>query len=204
MNEENDLYKTVLEASEEVLIKEKNSKFFGYVFPLESKEKVKNILLTLKKKHQSAGHFCYAWQLGTIKKEYRANDDGEPNGSAGIPIYGQIKSHDITNVIIIVVRYFGGTKLGVSGLINAYKSTAKQAIEVSKVVEKTIDLKYRLTFEYKQLNNVMRIVKNKKIQIIDQKMELDCVMDISVRKKTADSVFDLFDRMQNIKIIQIQ
>ena len=136
---EKDTYKTIAVASEEVLFKEKNSKFFGYAFPVTSEEEVKKILEHLRKEHFSARHWCYAYQIGTEKIQYRANDDGEPNNSAGMPIYGQIQSFEVTNILVVVVRYFGGIKLGVGGLISAYKNTAQMALENSEIVERTID-----------------------------------------------------------------
>ena len=136
---ENDTYKTLALPSEEVLYKEKNSKFFGYAFPVTTEEEVKEILEKLRKDHFSARHWCYAYQIGIEKIQYRANDDGEPNNSAGMPIYGQILSFDVTNVLIVVVRYYGGIKLGVGGLITAYKTVAQMTLEQSEIIEKTID-----------------------------------------------------------------
>jgi uncharacterized YigZ family protein len=136
---EKDTYRTLATPSEEVLFKEKNSKFFGLAFPVTNEEEVKNILTEIKKAHFSARHWCYAYQIGTEKIQYRANDDGEPNNSAGMPIYGQIQSFDVTNVLVIVVRYFGGVKLGVGGLISAYNTAAQMALENATIIEKTID-----------------------------------------------------------------
>tara|TARA_R110002074_G_scaffold193447_1_gene359291 strand:- start:347 stop:733 length:387 start_codon:yes stop_codon:yes gene_type:complete len=126
---ENDRYKTILKPSEETLFKDRNSKFFGYAFPVLDEDDVKDCLEELKKKHHTARHFCYAYQIGIEDIKYRANDDGEPNNSAGMPIYGQIQSFDVTNILIVSVRYFGGTKLGVGGLINAYKTSAQLTLE---------------------------------------------------------------------------
>ena len=141
-----DTYKTITDASEETLFKEKNSKFFGYAFPIQNEDDVKSHLETIKKQHHSARHWCYAYQIGnrTIFS-YRANDDGEPNNSAGMPIYGQIQSFDVTNILIVVVRYFGGVKLGVGGLINAYKTSAQLALESSKIIDKNNKHKYLIT-----------------------------------------------------------
>ena len=158
---ENDLYKTIDFPSEEVLLKEKNSKFFGYAIPVTSEEEVKENLERLRKEHFSARHWCYAYQIGTEKIQYRANDDGEPNNSAGMPIYGQIQSFDITNVLIVVVRYFGGVKLGVGGLISAYKTAAQMALESAEIIEKTIDIHFLISFGYANMNKVMRIIKEK-------------------------------------------
>src|SRR5690606_187361 len=138
----------------EVLFKEKGSKFLGYAFPVTSEEQVKTHLEELKKQHHSARHWCYAWQMGKNYDSYRANDDGEPSNSAGMPIYGQIQSFELTNVLVVVVRYFGGVKLGVGGLIQAYKTSAQLALEASEIIEKTIDAEYIVQCEYKDLNKV--------------------------------------------------
>lgn len=186
-----DTFNTILKPSEEVLFKDKNSKFFGYAFPVKNEDAVKFHLNTLKKQHHAARHWCYAYQIGTETIKFRANDDGEPSNSAGQPIYGQIQSFKLTNILIVVVRYFGGVKLGVGGLINAYKTTAQLALEASKIIEKTIDIEFLITFDYKNMNKVMRIIKEKQIKIINQKLELSCELQISVRKNDAQLIFDL-------------
>ena len=201
---ENDLYKTIDFPSEEVLLKEKNSKFFGYAIPVTSEEDVKENLERLRKEHFSARHWCYAYQIGTEKIQYRANDDGEPNNSAGMPIYGQLQSFDVTNILLVVVRYFGGTKLGVGGLVQAYKTTAQMALETCKVVEKTIDEIFLLKFEYPEMNTVMRIIKDEEINLINQKMELHCEFKISVRKKEAERIFELFENTYKVTIKRIE
>jgi uncharacterized YigZ family protein len=198
-----DTYKTLAKPSPEVLYKEKNSKFFGYAFPIASEEEIKNHIDQLKKEHFSARHWCYAWQIGTTKIQYRANDDGEPNNSAGMPIYGQIQSFDITNVLVVVVRYFGGIKLGVGGLISAYKEGAKMALEASDIIEKTIDVHFSITFDYKNINKVMRVIKEKNLNIISQKMEENCQIEISTRKKNAEVIFDIFSNLFEIDIEEI-
>lgn len=189
---EKDTYKTILMSSEEVLFKEKNSKFFGQAFPVTSEEEVKTILEHLKKTHFSARHWCYAYQIGVEKISFRANDDGEPNNSAGMPIYGQIQSFDVTNILVVVVRYFGGVKLGVGGLITAYKTAAQLTIEMCDIIEKTIDSIFVITFDYKNMNKVMRIVKEKNISVMSQKLEENCQITIAVRKKNAEEIFDIF------------
>ena len=198
-----DTYKTIASSTSEVLFKEKNSKFYGYAFPVSSQEEIKIHLECLKKQHFSAVHHCYAYQFGTEKIEFRANDDGEPSNSAGMPIYGQIQSFELTNVLIVVVRYFGGIKLGVGGLITAYKTTAQIALETAEIIEKTIDIHYLITFDYKNMNKVMRIIKEKKLQIINQKMELNCEVEISIRKKNAENIFDIFDILFEIVIKRV-
>jgi uncharacterized YigZ family protein len=197
---EKDTYKTITKPSEEVLFKDKNSKFFGYAFPVKTEEDVKQHIEDLKKQHHQARHWCYAYQLGTETIAYRANDDGEPNNSAGMPIYGQIQSFDVTNVLIVVVRYFGGVKLGVGGLINAYKTGAQMALEASKIVTRTINIKFLISFDYKNMNKVMRVIKEKNLKVINQKLELDCQITISVRKKEAQTIIEIFDTIYEVKI----
>lgn len=197
---EADTYKTINIAPKPVLFKDKNSKFYGYAFPVTHEEEVKHHLEQLKKEHHTARHWCYAYQIGIETTTYRANDDGEPNNSAGMPIYGQIQSFEVTNVLIVVVRYFGGVKLGVGGLINAYKTTAQLALEQCNIITKTINTHYLLNFEYKDMNKVMRIIKEKQIDIVDQKLELDCKIIISVRKKNSETIFDLFNTLFGVQI----
>lgn len=200
---ENDTYKTLASPSEETLYKEKNSKFFGLAFPITTEDDVKPILEDLKKRHHSARHWCYAFQLGTDTIYYRANDDGEPNNSAGMPIYGQIQSFGVTNVLVVVVRYFGGVKLGVGGLISAYKISAQMALEASDIVERTIDIHYTLKFGYQNMNKVMRVIKEKNLDIISQKMEMDCEIIISTRKKNAPMVLEAFSNLYEIVIKEV-
>ena len=201
---EKDTYKTILKPSEEVLFKEKGSKFFGYAFPVTSEEEIKEHLENLKKQHHTARHWCYAWQLGKNYESYRANDDGEPSNSAGMPIYGQLQSFDVTNILVVVVRYFGGTKLGVGGLIQAYKTTAQMALEASEIIEKTIDENYFLKFDYPEMNTVMRIIKEQNLNIVNQRMELSCEIEISVRKKEARQIFELFQNTYKVAIKRVE
>jgi uncharacterized YigZ family protein len=198
-----DTYKTIANPSEEVLFKEKSSKFFGYAFPVCSQDEIKTNLEHLKKQHFGAVHFCYAYQIGTEKVEFRANDDGEPSNSAGMPIYGQIQSFELTNILIIVVRYFGGTKLGVGGLISAYKTTAQMALEAAEIIDKTIDVNFNISFDYKNINKVMRIIKEKKLIVISQKMELNCEIEITTRKKNAEEIFDIFKCLFEITVTKL-
>jgi uncharacterized YigZ family protein len=195
-----DTYKTIETIPESTLFKDKNSKFYGYAFPVKTEEDVKKQLAHLKKEHHTARHWCYAYQIGTETIVYRANDDGEPNNSAGMPIYGQIQSFEATNILIVVVRYFGGIKLGIGGLINAYKTAAQMILESSKIIEKTINKEFLISFDYKNMNKVMRIIKEKQIKIINQKLELDCQITISVRKKEAQMVYETFNNIFEINI----
>jgi uncharacterized YigZ family protein len=202
-----DTYTTISQATDEVLFKEKSSKFFGYAYPIESEEEVKPIIDHLRKQHPHAVHYCYAYQIGTEKIRYRVNDDGEPSNSAGAPIYGQIQSFGLTNVLLIVVRIFGGIKLGVGGLIIAYKTTAKLVLEDAEIIEKTIDIHFLISFDYKNMNKVMRVIKEKNINIVTQTMELAedseqtlGKIEVKTRKKNAEMIFDIFDKLFEIDI----
>ena len=199
-NLEQDTYKTILISPEPALFKEKNSKFFGYAFPVTNEEQVKNHIDELKKEHHSARHWCYAYQIGSENVIYRANDDGEPNNSAGMPIYGQIQSFDVTNILIVVVRYFGGVKLGVGGLISAYKTAAQMVLETAQITEKTIDIHYVIKFDYINMNKVMRVIKEKNIDIINQKMEMSCEIEIAIRKNNAQNIYEAFQSIYEIDI----
>ncbi len=198
-----DTYKTIAKPSEEVIFKDRGSKFLAYAYPLSNENQVKEIVENLKKSHHKARHWCYAWQLGVEKVKFRVNDDGEPNNSAGQPIYGQLLSKELTNVLVVVVRYFGGTKLGVGGLVNAYKTAAKLALETSKVVEKTLDVHFKLVFDYQHMNTVMRIVKERDIALIQQKMEMNCEFEIAVRKNEAKKIEQVFIELRHVKIVQL-
>jgi uncharacterized YigZ family protein len=198
-----DTYKTIEISVENILYKEKNSKFFGFAFPVTSEIEVKTHLENLKAEHFSARHWCYAYQIGTENIKFRANDDGEPSNSAGMPIYGQIQSFDITNVLVVVVRYFGGVKLGVGGLISAYKTTAQLTLDEANIIEKTIDKQFKITFDYKNMNKVMRIIKEKNIQIVHQKMELNCEIQIATRKKNTKEIVDIFTALFEIEIEEL-
>jgi len=197
---EKDTFKTILKPSHEILFKDKNSKFFGYTFPVRTEDDVKAALSTLEKDHHKARHLCYAYQLGEDTFIYRVNDDGEPGNSAGMPIYGQIQSFEVTNILVAVVRYFGGVKLGITGLINAYKTAAQMALEVSKIVEKTIDINYTVYFDYESINTVMRIIKEHNLNIVDQKLELDCEITLAIRKSEAEQIFEIFSKVFKVNI----
>ena len=198
-----DTYKTISKPSIGELFKDKNSKFIGYVFPVENEDQIKTHIEEVKKEHYSARHWCYAYQLGTETTTFRANDDGEPNNSAGMPIYGQIQSFEVTNVLVIVVRYYGGVKLGVGGLINAYKTSAQFALEASDIIEKTINKNFLLKFEYKNMSKVMRILKENQIEISNQTLKLDCLLEISVRKGNASKIFELFNQFYGVEISEL-
>jgi len=198
-----DLYKTITKPSIETLFKDRNSKFYGYAFPVTEEASVKDFLEFLRKKHHTARHFCYAWQLGTESVRFRANDDGEPSNSAGMPIYGQIQSFDVTNILVVSVRYFGGTKLGVSGLINAYRASARLTLESSAIEEKTIDDSFQLNFQYDLMSKVLRILKENSITITHQMLEMDCEMIIAVRKSHTQKVVKIFETLYKVEIKQL-
>ena len=201
---EKDTYKTIEANIGNILYKDKNSKFYGYAYPIKNEEEAKEHLEALKKQHHSARHLCYAYQLGTESIIYRVSDDGEPNNSAGTPIYGQIKSFDVTNILIVIVRYFGGVKLGVGGLINAYRTTALLTLEASDIIEKTINIDYEISFDYVNLNKVMRVIKENNLVVINQKMDLNCKILIAIRKKEAPSIFEKFNNLSGITIKELQ
>ena len=200
MENTKDTYYTITTASEQTLHKDRGSKFYGYAFPVTNQQDIKQCIDKLKKQHHTARHFCYAWQLGESYQKYRANDDGEPNNSAGMPIYGQLQAFKLTNTLVVSVRYFGGTKLGVGGLIQAYKTSAKLTLETAIIQEKTIDVSFLLLFEYPQMSLVMRNIKDQKIKILNQNLEHNCKITISVRKKEADKIFTLFENIYRVII----
>jgi uncharacterized YigZ family protein len=197
---EEDVYKTVEQPSPEVLYKDKKSKFFATVYPIASEDDVKPIVEALRKKYHTANHVCYAWQLGTHSPTYRANDDGEPNNSAGMPIYGQIQAFDVTNILVTVTRIFGGTKLGVGGLIQAYRTAAQMALENATIVEKTIKAHFQLKFGYTDMDKVMRAIKQHNLEIDYQKMEMNCELMVSVRLSEAETIQQLFEEMQHVDV----
>ncbi|MAD97121.1 MAG: YigZ family protein [Flavobacteriaceae bacterium] len=198
-----DTYNTIARPGEETLFKDRNSKFFGYAFPVQTEDDVKERLQELQELHPSAGHHCYAYQLGVETKKYRVNDDGEPSNSAGMPIYGQIQSFGLTNVLIVSVRYFGGVKLGVGGLINAYRNSAKLALEASEIVEEIIQVQFQLNFAYDLMNKVMRVIKEKNLQVIYQKMELDCEFVIAVRQREADALQQVLEGIYKLEVARL-
>lgn len=176
-----DTYKTILSRSESIYT-EKRSKFIAIALPVRTLSEVKDYLEEYQKKYYDARHVCYAYMLGAERKEFRANDNGEPSGTAGKPILGQINSKELTDVLVIVVRYFGGIKLGTSGLIVAYRTAAAQALEEAEVIEKTVDEEVTVIFEYPFMNDVMRIVKEEEPEILEQTYDMDCLMRLRIRK----------------------
>ncbi|NNE56130.1 MAG: YigZ family protein [Flavobacteriales bacterium] len=203
MSQAKDTYRT-LKGRSESLYKVKGSKHFGYAFPAYSKEEVSEHLETIKKEHHSARHHCYAYRLGLDKDVYRANDDGEPSNSAGKPILGQIQSFDLTNVFIVVVRYFGGVKLGVGGLIDAYRNAAKMAIESGDIVERTVMNTYRINFEYPQMSEVMGLLKGSGLEFRDQVFEMECSLLTDVRLSASETFEAQMNKVDNLELELIQ
>ena len=193
-------YKTINTPSLEVLHKDRGSKFYGYAIPIETDQEVKKALEELKQKHSSAGHFCYAYQHGIETIYYRVSDDGEPNNSAGLPIYGQLQAFKVTNILIVVIRYFGGTKLGVGGLISAYKATAKLSLEVSQIKTLDILIPLKLSFVYKDMSKVMRIIKKQQLIIKSQHLEMECEVLVLVQKMNLKSSIRTFEAFHQIKV----
>lgn len=195
-----DTYKTIATPSTGAY-SEKRSKFLAYAFPVETEEQIKGHIAEIQKKHNDARHHCYAYILGPHKDAYRLNDNGEPSGTAGRPIHGQLLSKDLTNTLVIVVRYFGGIKLGVSGLQNAYKIAAKEALEAATIVEKTIDEVYDVNFEYLQMNAVMQLMKDPYVTIIRQQSDLNCTIRFSIRQREADRIVDALKKVGAVTLV---
>ena len=195
----NDTYNTIEEESTGYF-KDKGSKFYSYAYPLNSEDDVKEIILKLKKEHHSARHHCYAWRLGTEEIRFRANDDGEPSSTAGKPILGQLQSQELTNILVVVVRYFGGTLLGVSGLINAYKTATIDALKNAVIKTKRIECFFQLKFTYKELNEVMHIIKSGKLNLVKTCFEEQCELIFSVRKSEAEKAEKRFNDFYGVEI----
>ena len=194
-----DTYKT-LAAPSEGLYKEKGSKFLAFAYPVRTLDEVKAHLEQLRKDYFDARHHCYAYILGPNKDAWRANDDGEPSGTGGRPIHGQLLSADLTDTLIVVVRYFGGILLGASGLANAYKTAARDAIDHATIIEKTINVRYRLLFQYETMNDVMRILKEFDLKPENQHFELDCTLEADVRQSESVRFYDRVSELRTVKI----
>lgn len=179
---EEDIYRTV-KAIAEGLYKDKGSRFISFIYPVKTEEEVKDIIAGIKTKYYDARHHCYAYCLGANRERFRANDDGEPSSTAGKPILGQIVSNDLSNVLIVVIRYFGGIKLGVSGLIQAYKEAAGDAISNAEIVERTVDKVIRVRFTYVVMNDVMKVLKEEEPEVLSRNFEMECEMTLSIRQK---------------------
>ena len=194
-----DTYRT-LAAPAEGLYKEKGSKFLAFAYPVHTLEEVKAHLEQLRKDYFDARHHCYAYILGPRKDAFRANDDGEPSGTGGRPIHGQLLSADLTDTLIVVVRYFGGILLGASGLANAYKTAARDAIDHATIIERTIDVRYRLLFEYAAMNDVMRILKDYDLKPESPVYDLDCQLEVAVRQSLSVRFYDAVADLRTVRI----
>ncbi len=190
-----DTYKTIL-APAEIIFKEKSSKFLTYAYHVEDEEQIKTHLDELRKRHYDATHHCYAWRLGFRGEKFRANDDGEPSSTAGKPILGQLVSHEVTNCLIVVVRYFGGTKLGVSGLIEAYRDSSAEVLSEADIVELTIDVRVHIEFSYMVMNSVMRIIKEEQPRIAEQVFDNLCSMDLLIRESQAEIMISKLNKVE--------
>lgn len=193
-----DQYKT-LKSFSTGSFKDRGSKFIAFAYPVKSESEIKLIQANLRKKYHDARHHCYAYRLGPEKLKYRANDDGEPSSSAGKPILGQLLSYDLTDVLIVVIRYFGGTLLGVPGLINAYRTSTKEAIENGEVITKTVQDKIRIVFDYLAMNSVMKIIKDEDAKISNQVYDLECKIDIDIRRNLSNRLVEKLNKIENCR-----
>ena len=194
-----DSYKTIARAAE-TTYRQLSSKFLVYAYPVESEEQIKEHLDALRKRWFDATHHCYAWRLGPHGERFRANDDGEPSSTAGKPILGQLLSQDVTNCLVVVVRYFGGTKLGVPGLIAAYKESTALVLGECEIVERTVDATIELEYSYIVMNDVMRIIKDMQPHIINQQFDNLCSMTLSIRQSEADQLIGRLEKVEDVNI----
>lgn len=198
-----DTYNTISDISHG-LYKDRGSKFLAFAYPVDNEILVKKHIATLKKEFHDARHHCYAYRIGTVEPfRFRMNDDGEPSGTAGKPIYGQILSKQVTNVLIVVVRYFGGTLLGTSGLIQAYRAAAEDALNNAEIEQKVMRVRLRLHFSYNKINTVMKIIKNESIEVIRQDFQEECEMEVYVRRKLKDLMEKRFSLIEGLTITKI-
>ncbi len=195
---ESDNYKTI-KSSSQGLYKEKGSRFLAFAFPVTSVGEIRSLIDGIRKEYHDARHHCYAYMIGTGRDNWRVNDDGEPSGTAGRPILGQINSYGLTNVLIVVSRYFGGTLLGVSGLITAYKTAAADAIENSEIVDRTLHEYYLLQFPFSSLNDIMKIVKEETAGLSDQKFELECSLIVDFRISEKERILKRLARVEGVE-----
>ncbi|MGE5424630.1 MAG: IMPACT family protein [Syntrophothermus sp.] len=183
--------------------REKGSKFIAFAFPVTSEDEIKDRLALLRKEYFDARHHCYAWCLGHDKSQYRINDDGEPSGSAGRPIFGQIQSLNLTNILVVVIRYFGGVKLGIPGLINAYRTATREALDVNTLVTKTVDDQLQVIFEYLRMNEVMRILKDPQVKILSQEFDNQCNIGFSVRRSVSPRIISGLEKIEGISVVHL-
>lgn len=196
-----DTYKTITALAEGIYT-EKRSKFIAMALPVRTLDEIKEHLERYQKQYYDARHVCYAYMLGHERKDFRANDNGEPSGTAGKPILGQINSNELTDILIVVVRYFGGIKLGTSGLIQAYKAAAAEAIAAAEIIEKTVDDDVEVAFEYPFMNDVMRIVKEEEPQIISQSYDMDCLMRLRIRRSLMPRLRERLGKVETLRFVE--
>ncbi len=199
----NDTYKTIA-APAEGIFRDRGSKFIGYAFPIKSEAEIKNIISQIKAEHPKARHVCWALRLSPDRSIFKINDDGEPSGTAGRPILNTLLSQDLTQVFVAVVRYFGGTLLGVPGLINAYKTATIEALSTAQIIEKTINDQYQIQFDYLQMNEVMKLIKDEKVELVEQKMDNQCEIVIEIRKTQVDKIIHQLEKIPNLNIKYIR
>lgn len=192
-----DTYKTI-EGLSKGVFRDKGSRFIAFLYPIQSEDQVKNIIAELKALHPKARHHCWALRITPDRSIFKINDDGEPSGTAGRPILNTILSHDLTNVLAVVVRYFGGTLLGVPGLINAYKSATQDAINQAKIIEKTIDLIFKIEFSHPVMNEVMKIIKDEQLKIFDQNFDLNCSLNLEIRQSQVNKVLGRLEKIEGL------
>jgi uncharacterized YigZ family protein len=195
-----DTYTTIAQPTEGIF-RDRGSKFLAFAYPVSSDSEIKPIVAHLKAEHPKANHHCWAIRLGIDRSIFRVNDDGEPSGTAGRPILNTLLSKNITNVLVVVVRYFGGTLLGVPGLINAYKAATEAALSEAQLIDKTVNDIYTITFDYLQMNDVMRIIKDEQLQIIEQHSELNCNIRFSVRKTQVEQIMSKLNKVSGVKVV---
>ena len=202
MQQNSDTYRTI-NYSSEGFYKDRGSKFYGYAYPVKSEDELKIKIEKLKKEHHTARHYCYAYRFKENYSVYRVNDDGEPTNAAGKPILGQIDAKHLTNIALVVVRYFGGTKLGVGGMMSAYKEAALDTLNKAEIIECTINDIFKVNFGYPEMNTVMRLIKDLSADIIKQKLEENCTIYFAIRQKNAKKAIDKFSGLKNITINQV-
>ena len=193
-----DTFKTISKPSEGIF-KDKGSRFIAYLYPIQSELDIKDIIAELKSIHPKASHHCWALRLSQDRSIFRINDDGEPSGTAGRPILNTLLSFDLTNVLAVVVRYFGGTLLGIPGLINAYKTATMEAIQASEIIEKTVDLVFKIEFSHSVMNEVMKVVKDENIKIFNQSFDLNCTFNLEIRQSQVNKVIDRLEKIEGLK-----
>jgi len=198
-----DSYLTIDKIIEPSIFKDRKSKFLGYAFPFDDLEQLKPIIEKLKKEHHNARHWCYGYRMGIEKIHERANDDGEPSNSAGMPILGQIKAKDLTNVLVVVVRYFGGVKLGVGGLMNAYKTAAQMVLDEVEIVEKIRTKELSVGFTYDDMNKVMRIIKEHQLDIKSQDLQAEGTIVLTIRLSDFEKIKALFEKIYTLKVKEL-